>query len=319
METGPSGMTLGQQLETFPEDAAKVGQALLPRVALFGFPFVVAAQLAAQQVKGCGGRSDGGGSAAGISYHTVVSLLVTSSVSLGLVGVWAWYRGCVRAAGPEVCAIERTPWSATAGWLEAVDLGVGLTLSYANLVMVLQVIEAVLIRTAIPTYVTVVTVVVVVAGIVGMWTEEITRILAGEPPRRGFLVPQLVPLMDGWNTIIGAKRSGHFERMGCDVSGGRQCRARIGLAFVAFITSSWAVVANLHQELRCLDPQGNIWSTDGASDVLDIVLLEISAFACFTCDWRADADTIGRITAGVILVGGLYVVSCVWLQSSVIV
>ncbi len=288
-------------------------RALAPRVALFGFPFTIALMMALQTVPDCSG-----GVRAGRSMHTVVSLLATSSVTMGLVLVWAWYRAWVERPAPEVCSIERTPWSATTGWLESVDLAVSVVLAYANLIMVLQLIEAVLIRDSIPTYVVATTVVVSVAGTVGMWTDELARLLVGEPWDWAMLVPQLVPVRNGVGEIFAARRAGHFERMSCDEAGGRQCRARLMLAFVAYITSSWAVVANLQQELRCDDGAGNVWSNDGTSDVLDLVLLEISAFSCFACDWRADRDTAGRVTAGVLLVAAMYGLSCAWLQSAVV-
>jgi hypothetical protein len=300
-------------LPDLPDDVVQVGQALAPRVLLFGFPFSIALMLATQDLRECGG-----GSRSGIGFHSIVSLLATSSVSLALVALWAWYRVCVRAASPEVCTMKRIPWSATTGWLESVDLATGVILSYANMVMVLQLVEAVLVRSHIATYATVVTIVVCVAGTVGMWADEIVRMLTGEPPRWGFLMPQLVPVLAGLSEILGARRTGHFERMSCEAAGGGPCRARIALAFVAFITSSWAVVANLHQEIMCMEPATNIWSTDGASDVLDLILLEISAFACFTCDWRADGDTAGRVAVGVLLVGALYGLSCAWLQTTVV-
>lgn len=302
----------GGLVPSVPDELVTAGQLLAPRVALFGFPFVIALMLAVQQVPRC----DGPGTRDGASMHTVVSLLATSSVSLAAVGLWAAYR-TARPAPPEVCSIERTPWTPTTGWLESVDLVVGVVLAYSNLIMVLQLIEAVLIRDGLPAYVTVVTAVVCCAGFVGMWTDELARLLAGEPADCAMLVPQLVPVRNGVVDILSARRTGHFDRMSCDEAGGRQCRARLMLAFVAFVTSSWAVVANLHQELRCDDAVGNPWSTDGASDVLDLVLLEISGFACFTCDWRAGRDTLGRMVVGVLLVGALYGLSCAWLQSRI--
>lgn len=295
------------------------GLVLTSRMALFGLPLTMGVLLAAQNVRDCDG-----GTVHGYQAHSVLAIVIACSIGFMLCAAWGVVRRIVQETPRQpTCPPEPVRYSPTLALFEAVDMLVGVAMSGANPIMVAQLFDTVLTRDA-PAYVLIVTLFAVVGGVAGTWGDELTAVLNrrrdGEELPLTMLVPQLTTVLEGVERMRQCRRDGVFAadpRACYDQMG--VCRARVMVAFVSYAVSSWAVLTNLHFELSCTPSPGYVWSSDGALELVDLVVLLLSAAACLSCDARINEATAAYVAVALGVICAVYALGLLWLQTTSVV
>lgn len=305
-------------MDRLDNDTLIDGLVLVSRMLLFGLPLTMGVLLAAQRVPDCNG-----GAVHGYQVHSVLAIVIACSLGFLLSAAWGVVRRMVHEKPRQpTCPPEPVRYSPVLAVFESFDMLVGVALSGANPIMVAQMFDTVLTR-GVPAYVLIVTVFAVAGGVAGTWGDELTAVLNrrdGEALPLTMLVPQLTTIVEGVRRMRQCKRDGVFpvdprecyDRLGV-------CRARIMVAFVSYAVSSWAVLTNLQFELSCTPSPGYVWSSDGALDLVDLVVLMLSAAACLSCDARINEATATYVAVALGVIGAVYALGMLWLQTTSVV